>query len=181
MKKYLPLAALLLTAPLAHAQLGTSTVTSNLNLTVAPEAALTIQTANTNLTSPGTNFTGYTGTTNFTYFVRTTKSGGSGSITLQITTDFAGASGPSVASPPTASDKLNYSCTVPAAASGTVTPCTGPLTSSTTAATNVASFGADTRSPKAGVASSVSWDLSNDPLYQTGSYTAVVTFTISAA
>lgn len=184
MKKLLPLVAvtLLFTASLAVAQIGASTQPTNLNVTVSAEASLTMQTANTGLTSSGTNFSDYTGTTNFTYFVRTTKVGGGGSITVQITTDFGPAGGPSLASWPTAGDTLKYTCSVPAASSGTVTPCSGSQTAvlTPTPATNVASFGADTRSPKAGVASSVSWDLSNDPLYQTGSYTAVATFTISA-
>jgi hypothetical protein len=171
---------LLLQAPFAHAQLGTSTVTSNLNVTVGAESALTIQSANTNFSSP-TLFNNYTATTNFTYFVRTTKSGGSGSITLEVTTDFSPAGGPSVASPPTTGDKLTYNCTVPAASSGTVTPCSGPVQASTTSPTNVATFGQDTRSPLPGVASSVAWTLTNDSLYQTGSYAGVVTFTISAS
>ena len=181
MKKILLLAVIvLLTGPFAHAQLGTATVTSNMNVTVGAESALTIQSANTNFSAP-TLFSNYTGTTNFTYFVRTTKTGGSGTITLQITTDFGPSGGPSVASPPTASDKLTYNCTVPAASSGTVTACTGPVTASTSASTNVATFAADTRTNTAGVSSSISWTLTNDPLYQTGSYTAVATFTVSAS
>ena len=171
--------ALLFTASLAHAQLGTDSVTSTLNVNVAPEAALTIQTATTNFSAPS-NFADYTaGPTNFTYFVRTSKTGGSGTIQVKISSDFSPAGGPSVAAPPTASDKLTYSCTVPAASSGSVTPCSANSEAATTD-TVVATFGADTRSPKAGVASSVSWVLSNDPLYETGSYSAVATFTISA-
>jgi hypothetical protein len=184
MKKILALtAALLLATSLAHAQLGTTGPTATVAVNVNPEAALTIQTTALTLTQSGSNFADYTGTTNFTYFVRTTKGGGTGSITLEVTTDFStgGGGSPSVAAPPTASDHLYYSCTVPNPTSGTATPCTGPVNSSTTAATTVAGFGADARSPKAGVSSSVTWGLSNDPLYQTGSYTATVTYTISAA
>ena len=174
--------ALLLSANFAHAQLGTDTVTSNLNVTVAPEAALTIQTASTNFSSVGTNFSDYTAApTQFTYFVRTTKVGGTGNIQLKITSDFAPAGGPSVAVPPTAGDKLAYTCNVPAALSGSVTQCSGSQTASTSADTAVASFGTDTRSAKAGVSSSVSFTLSNDPVYQTGTYQAVATFTISAS
>jgi hypothetical protein len=186
MKKALALAAvaLLLVASSALAQgaLGTTAPTATVTVAVGPEAALTIQTTALTLTQTGSNFTDYSGTTGFTYFIRTTKSGGSGSITLQVTTDFSsgGGNAPSVASPPTSSDKLYYSCTVPNPSSGTATACTAPTNASTTAATTVATFGADNRSPKAGVASSVTWGLSNDPLYQTGSYTATVTYTINA-
>jgi hypothetical protein len=184
MKKILALtAALLLAASLAYAQLGTSAPTATVGVNVQAEAALTIQTPALTLNQAGTNFSDYTGTTNFTYFIRTSKTGGTGSIVLQVTTDFSagGGNSPSVASPPTGTDHLYYSCTVPDPAHGAATPCTGPVNSSTTAQTNVAGFGTDARSPKAGVSSSVTWGLSNDPLYQTGSYTATVTYTISAA
>ena len=184
MKKILALTALalLLAASSALAQLGTTAPTATVTVNVATEAALTIQTAALTLNQTGSNFADYTGTTLFTYFIRTAKSGGTGSIVLEVTSDFSagGGSSPSVASPPTSSDHLYYSCTVPNPTSGTATPCTGPVNSSTSTSTNVATFGADARSPKAGVSSSVLWGLSNDPLYQTGSYTATVTYTISA-
>ena len=167
---------LLVTASVAHAQLGTSTGTTTVNVTVAAEAALNITNGTTNLTSTGTNFTNYTGSTSLTYFIRTTQSTGAGTLTLKVTTDFAPTGGPSVATPPTAGDALSYTCTV--AAPGTA--CTGSQTSSTTASTSVGSFGADAHSNLAGNAASVSWALTNDPKYKTGSYSATVTFTISA-
>ncbi|MGD0010231.1 MAG: hypothetical protein ABSE93_17000 [Terriglobia bacterium] len=186
MKKILALTvlALLLAASSALAQgaLGTTAPTATVTVNVATEAALTIQTAALTLNQTGSNFADYTGTTNFTYFIRTAKTGGVGSIVLEVTGDFSagGGSSPSVKSPPTSTDFLYYSCTVPSPTSGTATACTGPVNSSTTASTSVATFGTDARSPKAGVSSSVLWGLSNDPLYQTGSYTATVTYTISA-
>jgi hypothetical protein len=103
--------------------------------------------------------------------------GGVGSVTLQITTDFSPAGGPSVAAPPDPADTLGYTCTV--AAPGN--PCGGSQTASTTAATGVATFGANARSVAAGTGgNSVAWTLTNDPQYETGSYSAVATFTISA-
>ena len=183
MKKtlYLAVVALLLTAPIARAQLGTTTGTTTVNVTVGAEAALTVG-ATTNLTATGTNFSSYTGTTSLTYFIRTTQSGGSGFIKLQVTTDFAPAGGPSVATPPTTGDALNYSCTVANPGNnGTATACTSPTTSSTTAQTSVATFGTDNRSLIGGNSASVAWTLTNDPKYKTGAYSAVVTFTISAS
>ena len=127
-------AGLLLAASTAFAQLGTSPYTTTLNLTVGPEAALTVAN-NTTLASTGTNFNPYTGSTALTYFIRTTKTGGTGNITLTVTTDFTGANnGPSLVSPPTAGDALTYTPTV--AAPGTAA--TGPLTASHTVATAVA-------------------------------------------
>jgi hypothetical protein len=179
MKKSLFLAAaVILMSPLGHAQgLGTTTVTNQVSVTVASEAALTIGASATTLLSSGSNFSDYTGATPFNYFIRTTNVGGTGFIKLQVTTDFAPTGGPSVGSAPTPTDTLSYMCTV----SGPGTPCSGSLTSSISAQTSVATFGANAHSTKAGNSASVNWTLSNDPLYVTGSYTAVVTYTISAS
>lgn len=180
MRKNLLLAVvgLIFTASLAHAQLGTTSPTNNLSVTVGAEAALTISGGGTTtLASVGTNFANYTGTTSMTYFIRTTESTGSGSVVLKVTTDFAGSGGPSVATPPSAGDALSYTCTV--AAPGTA--CSGSLNGSTTATSSVATFGVGAHSAKAGNAASVAWTLTNDPVYKTGAYTATVTFTISAS
>jgi hypothetical protein len=112
-----------------------------------------------------------------TYFIRTSPTSGSGSIVLQVTTDFSPSGGPSVGTPPTTGDALTYNCTV----SSPGTACTGPLTAKTSGTTSVASFGADAHSALAGNTASVSWSLTNDPLYKVGTYNATVTFTISAA
>jgi hypothetical protein len=125
----------------------------------------------------GTTFSNpYTGTTNLTYFIRTGKSTGGGSLTLKITTDFAGTGGPSVATPPTAGDALSYTCTVTAPG----TACTGSQTASTTTATALGTWGAGVSSAKAGNSASVAWSLTDDPVYAAGAYTATATFTISA-
>jgi hypothetical protein len=151
--------------------------TTTLQVTVAAEASIAITTAgNTALTTSGGLFAPYTGTTNFSYKIRTTQVSGTGSIVLQITSDFNGSGGPKVATPPSAGDALTYTCTV---ASGTA--CVGSQTSSTAATSSVATFGADAHSVKAGDAGSVLWSLTDDPVYKTGSYTATATFTISAA
>ena len=125
MQKRLLLTALglMLTAGLAHAQLGTTTGTTTVSVAVAAEAALSVTTGTSTLTSSGTNFSKYTGTTNLVYFIRTTPTSGSGSIVLQVTSDFAPTGGPSVASPPTAGDALTYNCT----ASSPGTACSGPF------------------------------------------------------
>ena len=153
-----------------------STGTTTVSVTVGAEASIQIDTGTTGLTSSGTLFSDYTGTTNYTYKVRTTKSGGTGTITLRVTSDFSPAGGPSVTTPPSGGDALTYTCTVVAPASA----CSSQ-TSSTSASTAVASFGADARSAKAGNAgNAVNWTLTNDPVYQTGSFNSTATFTISA-
>jgi hypothetical protein len=177
-KLLLPTAmALLLAASSALAQLGgTPPFNTDLHLTVGPEAAFRVDTTTTNLTTSATNFTNYTGTTSFTYWIRTSTSGGSGTISLKVTSDFTPGGGPSVATPPTSGDALTYVPTV--ASPGT--PASGSQTASTSAATAVATFGANAHAT-ASTANSVAWTLTNDPVYPTGTYDATVTFTISAA
>jgi hypothetical protein len=165
--------AVLLFAAMSFAQLGTTNPNNNVNVTVAAEAALTLA-GDASLTSSGTNFADYTGTTSFTYFVRTSVGSGTGNISMKVLTDFSPAGGPSVASPLTASDKLHYTNTISAPGSAAA-PADAAMTD-----TSVATFGADAHSAKAGNSGSTSWTLSNDPLYKTGSYSAVVQYTISA-
>lgn len=182
MRKILGLAVVLMLGA-ASAFAASANGTTNLNLTVANEANISITTANTTLSSGTTTFNDYTGTTNYVYQVRTTQSGGTGSITLEVTTDFSAGGGglPSVAVPATAGDALTFTCT---AAVGTA--CSTAQTASTSAAATAVTFGANAHAgnPGAvgtnGAAGSVSWDFTNDPKYPTGSYTAVATFTISA-
>jgi len=180
MKKILTLVAvLLLTVSFAHAQLGSTTGTTTVSVTVVAEAALTVTNGTTTLASAGTNFTNYTGSTGLTYYVRTTQSGGSGSLTLKVTSDFSPANGPSVANPPSTGDKLAYTCSV----SGAGTDCTGSVTSSTSTGTSVVTFGANAHTVTfpGGDTATTAWTLTNDPKYYTGSYSATVTYTISAS
>jgi hypothetical protein len=179
MKKILAITAvaLLLAASSAFAQLGATTGTTTMSVSVVAEAGLTVNTTTTTLSSTGTNFSSYTGTTNLTYYIRTTPTTGTGSIVLKVSADFTPAGGPSVGTPPTGTDALTYNCTV----SSPGTACTGPLTASTSSTTNVGTFGANAHSTFAGNSASVGWNLTNDPQYKVGTYTATVTFTISAA
>ncbi len=170
------LSAALIWAPAGKAQTFAATGTTSVGVTVAPEASLSVTTTTTTLTSVGTLFANYTGTTNLVYKIRTSQTTGSGSITAEVTTDFSPTGGPSVATPPTAGDALTYTCS--GASSGT--PCSGSQTSSTTAATNVASFGPGASSSYVGDGAALSWTLTNDPKYATGAYAATVTFTVSS-
>jgi hypothetical protein len=175
-KKSLLLTAvgLLLTASLARAQSASGTTT--VQVTVGAEAAITVTTGTSTLTTTGTVFNNFTGSTSFTYKIRSTKSGGSGTITLL----FGGAL-TDAASDTIALSNLTYTCTDVAPASGT--NCASPVTASSSTATQVASFGADAHSADSGTTgNSLSWTLVNNPSYKTGTnYQATATFTISAA
>ncbi|MEI9971828.1 MAG: hypothetical protein WDO73_07105 [Ignavibacteriota bacterium] len=174
MKRHITIVAcgVLAVAGLVRAQ-GTTT----LSVVVPAEASLTVTTGTTSLSTSGSNFsTPYSGTTSFTYQVRTTKVGGTGTISAKVTSDFPATGGPSVATPPTAGDALTYTCTVSSPGTG----CTGSQTASTAATTSVATFGAGAKSTKAGNTGSLAWSLTDDPVYDTGTYAATVTFTVSA-
>jgi hypothetical protein len=177
MRRFVTIACCLLALTgLALAQ--SNTGTTSLSVVVAAEAALTVNTATTTLATASTTFANpFTGTTNLTYFVRTSKTSGTGSITVKITSDFSPAGGPLVATPPSAGDALTYGCTVSAPG----TACTGPITALTTAATSVATFGTAQSSAKAGNSASLAWSLTDDPAYAAGTYAATATFTISAS
>jgi hypothetical protein len=179
LRKTLPILALglLLTASLAHAQFGSPTGTTTVTVTIGAQAGLNVTNNSTPLAPSGSNFNAFSGSTGLTYFVRTTKTGGGGTITLKVTTDFSPAGGPSVSHPLTAGDALTYTCTV--ASPGTA--CTGTQTSSTNSTTNVATFGTDVHTDPGGSTATVNWSLANDPNYKTGTYNATVTFTISAS
>jgi len=171
---WISVCVLLILAGMAQAQ---NTGTTTLSVVVPAEAALTVTTGTTSLSTTGTTFSNpFTGTTSLTYFIRTTKTTGTGTLTVKITADFAGTGGPSVATPPSAGDALGYTCTV----SNPGTACTGSQTASTTASTALGSWGAGASSAKAGNSASVAWSLTDDPAYAQGTYTATATFTISA-
>jgi hypothetical protein len=174
MKKTLMVASLvMLGAAISHAQI-TSQPTTTLNLTVGNEAAIVVGTTNSFTTS--TTFAAYLTSTPFTYYIRTSKSTGTGNISVQFDNDWAATGGPSIVAPLTSGDYLSYVNTVSnpgsASAAGNVT--------AVATAYPVATFGAGASSAIAGNTGSVAWSLVNDPKYAQGSYSVTATFTISA-
>jgi hypothetical protein len=175
MKKLLTLASLaLLGSAIGFAQGVTSVPTTTLNLTVGTESAIVVGT--TTGFSASTTFAPYTTSTPFTYYIRTSKSGGSGNISVQFDSDWSGTGGPKIVAPPTTGDYLSYVNSVSSpgtiGTAGNVTALTTPYT--------VATFGANVASAIGGNSGSVAWSLVNDPNYNQGSYNVTATFTISA-
>ena len=141
--------------------------TSALSVTVGAEASFSAIDATPTLTHSGTNFASFTGTTNFSYKLRTTLSGGTGSITVAVAA-FSGAGAPSLSD-------LSFACT-DAIALGA--PCESTVAS--TSAQPVITFGTDKHSADLGNAGTADWTLVDQPTTKTGLHTAVATFTISA-
>jgi hypothetical protein len=160
----------------AYGQTFSNTGTTNIHVGIGPEASISV-TADTTLTKGAGIFADFTGSTAFTYKVRT-GAGATGAITATITTDFSTGPGPSVANSGTSHDYLTYTCGVGTGAIGN--PCTTAQTASTSSTTPVIGFDKSKQTAKAGDSGSVSWTLVNDPAYPEGTYTAVATFSISA-
>ena len=175
----LVLAALVLVPVSAPAQ--SSTTTQMLEASIVPLGGLFTLTSPLILTKTAN---GYTGTMTLSYRARTTQGVGQGAITVEATADFSPSGGPSIAHPPSAGDSFHYTCS--GATLGT--PCSGSQTVRTSAATNVVSIGASactgggapcsTANPNT---TNVSFTLTDDPKYKTGSYSATLTWTISAS
>ena len=174
MKKILVLSAgLMLAASTAFGQYGPTAATT-LSVVVGNEASIQIDTSTTSLTNvTGNAFGTYTGTTSFDYKIRTAKTDTTAAVTLTLNQVLT--SGTDTI----AMNNLGYTCTDVAPASGT--NCASSVTPSTSTGTAVATFGGDSHSANAGTTgNTLSWTLTNLPSYETGTYTAIATLTISA-
>jgi hypothetical protein len=156
---------------------GTGTATETLSATLSPVGSLTSP-GTAALTSGATTFKPFTGSVAVSYLIRTTPSGTGGTITLEVSSDFTPTGGPSAAS-----GALTYGCS--GATLGTA--CSGTQTASTTTATPVLTVPVSSCTGGGGSCSSQSpnsvnlnFTLVDSPVYPTGTYTANVTFTISA-
>jgi hypothetical protein len=164
MKRKIQLSFAVATLALVPAAFGDD---STIGVTVGAEATFTAVSATTTLTKANTTFGAYGGTTNFTYKIRTTLSGGTGSITVLVTS--FGAGGPAVGD-------LAYTCTSPS--SGTA--CASSTAASTTVASPVVTFGADAHSADTGDSGTAVWTLADRTSIQTGTYSSTATFTVAA-
>lgn len=167
------LALTCLSARIAIAQNGSTT--QSLSASLAPIIKLTAP-GSVTLTTPVTAFTTFQGTAPLTFRVRTTPGGGA-SITMRVTSDFTPTGGPSAAA-----NGLSYTCS---ASYGT--PCSGVQTASTSTQTPVLTAPGSACTGGGGACSgsdpntvTVIFSLTDDPGYPTGSYSAQVTYTISA-
>ncbi len=154
----------------------TASTTQSLNVFLYPAAKLALP-ASVSM-QPGTSrFSPFQATVPVTYRVRTTTGGG-GAITLQVTSDFSPGGGPSVNS-----GGLTYTC-----GSATLgTPCSGSQTAALNFQTPVLALPAGACTGGGAPCSAqdpnsvtLNFVLGDDPTYSTGSYSAQLTFIISA-
>ena len=154
-----------------------ASVSQTLNAQLAALGKLSVP-ASVTLIPTGTVFSPYTGTLTLRYRVRSTPSGTGGTITLQPTGEFSPSGGPTISS-----GALTYTCS--GAALGT--PCSGSTTANLGSQTNVVTIPPASCTGGGAPCSAVdpntvnlNFSLENNPVYETGSYTATVTFTISS-
>jgi hypothetical protein len=160
------------------------TASQTLQANISPLGLLYNFSNSVTLAKTGTVFNTFTGSLTFNYRARTTQSTGTGNITVKATADFSPAGGPSIGTPPTAGDALTYTCS--SASLGT--PCSGTQTVSLATAATVLTIPPTSCTGGGGACSStdpntetLNFFLTNDPKYKTGSYSATLTFTISAS
>lgn len=166
----------LLAAGSIGAAASTGTATQTLTATLNPVGALTTP-GTASLTKSLNAFQPFSATVPVSYQIRTTP-GGSGTITVQVTNDFTPSGGPAASS-----GALTYVCS--GATLGTA--CAGMQTASTTSQTPVLSVPTAACTGGGGACSAqnpntmnVTFTLTDSPVYSTGTYSANVTFTISA-
>jgi hypothetical protein len=174
--------AVVLTPASAGAQ--TSIGTQTLDLTLQAAGLLYGFPSSVTLTKTGAVFTTYSGTLTVQYKARTSSTG-TGNITVRATTDFPCSSGgPCIATPPSTGDALKYTCTgatLGSNCSGTQTVSTATATSVVTAIPSSSCTGGGSPCSSANPNTvTVNFTLTDDPKYKTGSYSATLTFTISA-
>jgi hypothetical protein len=170
-------AAILLPMVPAFLDSATGTATQTLSAQVSAIGKLSVP-SSLNVTNSGSTFAAYTGSLTISYEARTTASTGSGSLTLEATADFSPTGGPSISG-----GQLTYTCS--SATLGTA--CSGTQTGSTTSQTGVVTMGAGVCTGGGGSCSAVnpntaqtSFTLADNPAFKTGTYSATLTFTISA-
>ncbi len=154
----------------------TQTVMQTVNAQINPIGKVSVP-GNLTLTSTGALFTPYAGSLMVSYRIRSTASG-TGSITVQASSDFTPAGGPSIAG-----GVLSYTCGGASLGAG----CSGSRTVSTTGQTGVVTVSGASCTGGGGACSSadpnvvqVNFLLQNSSNYTSGTFSASLTFNISA-
>jgi hypothetical protein len=152
----------------------TYSTTQTMSANVSPFGKLSLP-ASVNLQSGDTRFgTSLTGSLTVSYWARTSATTGS-SITVQAGSDFAPAGGPSI-------EGVNYLCSGATLGAG----CSGVHTLSTSTQSPLVALPGEACTGGGGSCSTqdpntvlLIFSVSNKPQYKTGTYSALITFTIS--
>ena len=154
----------------------TGSATQSLTALLYPAAKLSVP-ATVGMTAASGKFSSFQASLPISYRVRTSAHGG-GTISVQVTSDFSPPGGPSAGS-----GALLYSC----GSASLGTPCSGTQVAATNSQTPILSLPAAACTGNGGFcrsqdpnAMTILFTLPDDPSYTTGSYSAQLTFVISA-
>lgn len=154
--------------------------THSVSVTTSAAGKLHVVQATATLIRGAALFSAYTTTLTLQYYARTLSGG---QITVKANSDFAACGSPATA-PSVACNVVQYSCGSASFGTACVSTQTLSTSTSTTVLTLPNSSGCTNGGSPCGAANPYSLPLtftvSNDPNYQTGTYTATVQFTISA-
>lgn len=153
-----------------------NTASTVLQVNVQAEASISIPAGSYAFVQTGTGFNNYTLTMPFTFRLRTSRTGGSGSVVATFASDFVGAAGGT--GPSIAAGHLTYTSSSSGVGTGQSAPVTAVLGGT---GTNVLAFGANNRSSATGDSGQISWILANLPQFETDTYTTTLVLTISAS
>ncbi|HUS05786.1 MAG TPA: hypothetical protein VMZ52_05810 [Bryobacteraceae bacterium] len=150
------------------------TTTQTMTADISPYGKLSVP-SNVTLRSSSTGFGGdFTGNLTISYWARTSVAGG-GTITVQAGSEFSPAGGPSISS-------VTYLCsgaTLGAACSGSQTLATATQTPIVTLPSGACTGGGGPCSTQEPNTVQLSVTSPDKPQYKTGTYSALITFTIS--
>lgn len=167
------LAVLALLALAASPALAASAnATTTVSITVAADAKISVCGATTTLSTAGA-FADYLGSCVVTYSLRTTKVGGSGSITLAATTNWAAGAGG--AGPVIGTDAFSFTTT---ANTGPGTSNNGSINAVLANQNVITAIGANAHANNASFSSN--FDLVNSPTWETDTYTVPIRYTITS-
>jgi hypothetical protein len=157
---------------------GTGSAVQAMSATLQPKGELSVP-ASLTLSAGASPFAAFTGNLAVSYRVRTTPSGtgSTGTITAEVSSDFSPAGGPSAAA-----GSLTYTCgsaSLGAACSGTQTASTTTQTPVVTLPASACTGGGGSCSSSNPASVTISFSLTDSPVYPTGSYSASVIFRIS--
>lgn len=169
--------SLLLAVP-AAAQV-TKTGTSQLQVAVAASATLGSVTGTTDFAgATNTNFANYAANTTIIFNVRTSKVGGNGTLTVSFASDWAPATGPSIANDTAFPLTFNCGAVTGTKISNGPTACASAQTvNALTTAFNVLTFPTNSRVTNG--SEMMTWSLGNNPDWETGTYTTTATYTLT--
>jgi hypothetical protein len=169
---FVVLAVLALAVLPATMQAATATSTTTVSITVAADAKISVCGATTTLSTAGA-FADYLGNCLITYSIRTTKVGGSGSIVLEATTNWVAGGGGS--GPVIPADSFTFTT------SGNTGPGTsnnGSINAVLAQQNVITAIGANAHANNASFTSS--FDLVNNPSWETDTYTVPIRYTLTS-